>query len=141
NANLDNGITITGSPSTLSSTVDTPVTYSVTVAEGGATPSGTVLVSDGNPNTCSITSLTAGSGSCVIEEPATIPPDTATATYSGDSNYPGTEATLTGSYTEVVAPATPAAAPPSTPECWSPESFGSNTPSYSWSPTGGAQGG
>jgi Polysaccharide deacetylase len=141
NANLDNGITITGSPSTLSSTVDTPVTYSVTVSEGGASPSGTVLISDGNANTCSITSLTAGSGSCVIDEPATITPDTATATYSGDANYPGTLPTLTGSVTEVVAPAAPAAAPPSTPECWSPESFGSNTPSFSWSPTGGAQGG
>jgi hypothetical protein len=141
NASLTNGLTITGSPSTLSSTVDTPVTYSVSVSEGGATPTGTVLISDGNGNTCSITTYTAGSGSCVITEPATITPDTATATYSGDANYAGTQPTLTASTTEVVAPATPAAATPSTPECWSPESYGSNTPTYSWSPTGGATGG
>jgi hypothetical protein len=142
NASLSDGLTITGSPATLSSTAAvTPVTYSVTVSEGGAAPTGSVIVSDGINNTCTISSLTAGSGSCVIDEPATITPDTATATYSGDANYPGTQATLTGSTTEVVAPATPAAAPPSAPECWSPESFGSNTPSYSWNPTGGATGG
>ncbi len=140
NPNLSDGITITGSPTQVSSTSDTPVTYSVKVSEGTATPTGSVIISDGNANTCTISTLVAGSGSCVIVEPAAVTPYTATATYSGDANYPATLATLTGSVNETIAPAAPAL-PSSAPECWTPESYGSNSPSFSWSPSGGVNGG
>jgi peptidoglycan/xylan/chitin deacetylase (PgdA/CDA1 family) len=140
NPNLSDGLTITGSPTQVSSTATTPVTYSVTVSEGATPPTGSVIVSDGNGNSCSITSLTAGSGSCVIDEPAAATPYTVTATYLGDANYPATLPTLTGSVNETVAPAA-AALPSSAPACWTPESYGSNTPSFSWNPSGGVNGG
>jgi hypothetical protein len=63
------------------------ITYDVTVTGGGATPTGTVGVNDGQGGTCSIASLSAGAGSCSIVENAANSPYTVTATYNGDGNY------------------------------------------------------
>jgi peptidoglycan/xylan/chitin deacetylase (PgdA/CDA1 family) len=140
NPSLSDGLTVAGSPTTVPSTGGL-ITYSVNVTEGGATPTGSVIVSDGAGNSCTIASLTAGAGSCVIDEPAAETPYTVTATYSGDSTYTASEATLTGVTTETVGSSPPATNPPTSPECWSPESYGSNTPTFSWNPSGGVNGG
>jgi hypothetical protein len=68
-----------------------PVTYTVTVTGSGATPTGSVAVSDNQGGSCSIPSLASGAGSCAIDESASLSPYTVTASYSGDGNYnPGT---------------------------------------------------
>ena len=63
------------------------ITYDVTVTGGGAAPTGSVTVADGQGGTCSITSLSAGAGNCAIVENASDSPYTVTATYNGDRNY------------------------------------------------------
>jgi large repetitive protein len=81
-----------------------PVTYDVTVSGSGATPTGTVSVSDGDGGTCSISSVdSSGFGSCSLTENAASSPNTVTATYAGDANY----LPATGSTTETVSPSTP----------------------------------
>ena len=92
-------VTVTG----LSNPATTgPVTYDVTVTGSGATPTGTVSVSDGNGGSCAISSLdSSGSGSCSITEPAGS--YTVTATYSGDANY----GSAVGTLIEAVEPASP----------------------------------
>ena len=80
-----------------------PVSYSVLVTGAGATPTGSVSVSDGQGGSCIIASLGSGSGSCSITENASGSPYTVTGTYSGDANYSsGTSTTA-----ETVNPATP----------------------------------
>jgi hypothetical protein len=77
--------TITGhdpSPSTLSSPVTVTVAVSA-VAPGAGAPTGTVLVSDGAGDTCTIT-LPATTCDLV---PTTIGNKTLTAAYSGDANF------------------------------------------------------
>ncbi|HEX3947325.1 MAG TPA: hypothetical protein VHW47_06445, partial [Acidimicrobiales bacterium] len=138
NPTMTNGLTVTASPATASAT--TNVTYSVHVSEGTATPAGTVIVSDGDGGSCTVSVLTAGAGSCAILEAASPAPYVATATYSGDAGYPTTSATLTGTVTVDIGTGTTAPAAISSPTCWSPESFGSNTPAFSWNPTGGMNG-
>ncbi|MEM9533172.1 MAG: Ig-like domain repeat protein, partial [Pseudomonadota bacterium] len=59
-------------------------TVAVTVAAGGATPTGSVTVDDGDAN-CSIT-LASGSGSCGLTS-TTAGAKTLTASYGGDGNY------------------------------------------------------
>jgi len=66
-----------------------PVSYSVTVTGDGATPTGSVTVSDGQGGTCDILSLVAGAGSCSITENASGSAFSVTASYSGDTNYTG----------------------------------------------------
>ncbi len=140
NSSLSDGLSVTGSPNPAPSAGGN-VTYSVNVQEGATTPTGTVVVSDGNGGSCEIRSLTAGSGSCVVDEAPSPDPYLVSATYSGDANYSAQSPTLTGTTLENVDATTPAAAPAATPECWTPESFGTNTPAYSWSTTGGVNGG
>ena len=137
---LTDGVTVTGSPNP--DPTAGPVTYDVTVSEGAQSPTGSVVVSDGDGGSCTIASLSDGSGSCAITEAAALTAYTVTATYSGDSAYPSAEATLTGTTNETVGQAAPilAVAPPS-PTCWTPDSYGSNSPSFSWSATGGEGGG
>jgi hypothetical protein len=66
------------------------ITYDVSVTGGGATPTGSVDVSDGKGGACPITSLSGGgTGSCPIMENAANGPYTVTATYNGDGNYAG----------------------------------------------------
>ncbi len=77
-------IVITGSALPTSSG---PVTYTVTVTGSGATPTGSVAVSDNQGGSCSIPILSAGSGRCAIDESASLSPYTVTAGYSGDGNY------------------------------------------------------
>jgi hypothetical protein len=75
-------------------------TYTVSVgssATGIAGPTGTVIVSDGAGGTCTIKSLTNGSGHCKITE--ALGSYTVSAVYSGDGNY----ANRTGTVTEYVA--------------------------------------
>ena len=93
-------VTVTGQ----SGATTGPVAYGVTVSgpTGAATPTGSVTVSDGT-NTCSITSLTSGSGTCSLIENASEDGQTVTASYSGDLNY----TSATGKTTETVAKATP----------------------------------
>ncbi len=68
-----------------------PVTYTVTVTGSGATPTGSVAVSDNYGGSCTIPILSAGLGSCAIDESASLSPYTETVSYSGDGNYdPGT---------------------------------------------------
>ena len=67
--------------------VSGPVSYAVTVTGSGATPTGSVEVSDDQGGSCSISSLTGGEGSCAINETASLGPYLVTAEYSGDSNY------------------------------------------------------
>jgi hypothetical protein len=81
------------------------ITYDVTVAGGGAAPTGSVSVTDGKGGSCSIPSLSAGAGSCAIFEHAVDSPFTVTATYDGDSNYVTNNHTVT----ENVVIATPGA--------------------------------
>jgi hypothetical protein len=94
--------TPTVSVSGQSGAVTGPVSYKVTVSGAGATPTGSVSVSDGT-NTCFITSLTNGSGTCSITENAAESQFSVTASYSGDGNY----TSATGKTTETVAKATP----------------------------------
>ncbi|MGA2521317.1 MAG: choice-of-anchor Q domain-containing protein [Acidimicrobiales bacterium] len=72
-----------------------PVTYTVTVTGSGATPTGSVAVSDNLGGSCSIPILSAGSGSCAIDETASLSPYTVTASYSGDGNYSSGTTSLT----------------------------------------------
>ena len=67
--------------------VSGPVSYAVTVTGAGTAPTGSVEVADDEGGACSISSLTAGAGSCAINESASLSPYTVTASYSGDSNY------------------------------------------------------
>ena len=80
-----------------------PVSYSVLVTGDGATPTGSVSVSDGQGGSCIIASLRSGSGSCSITENASGSPYTMTGSYSGDANY----SSGTSTTTETVNPATP----------------------------------
>ena len=69
----------------------TPVTVHVTVtaaAPGSGTPGGSVVVDDGNGNTCTIAALAGGAGSCDLT-PTSSGPATFTATYSGDADFNG----------------------------------------------------
>ena len=74
------------------------VQYSVTVSGSGVAPTGSVVVSDGQSGSCTISSLTNGTGSCSIDETAAGSPYSVTASYSGDIYYPP----ATGSTTEDV---------------------------------------
>ena len=70
------------------SRVGEPYTVSVTVAPvspATGVPSGTVLIIDGDGNTCTVT-LAAGSGSCNLAS-TSAGPKTLTATYSSDANF------------------------------------------------------
>ena len=71
-----------------------PVTYTVLVTGGGADPTGSALISDGQDGTC-VAALTQGVGNCAIDESDLISPFTISATYSGDVNYAGSSASLT----------------------------------------------
>ena len=77
--------------------------YSVAVSGSGPTPTGSVLVSDGQGDSCAVPSLSSGSGFCFITENASGGPFTITATYFGDDNYSAAVTTLT----ETVTPALP----------------------------------
>jgi hypothetical protein len=93
--------TVTVTPSA-SPGITGPVGYGVTVTgpAGDPTPTGSVLVWDGT-NTCTISSLSGGSGSCsIFEAPGSY---SVNATYSGDSNY----ASGLGTANETVDTATP----------------------------------
>lgn len=74
------------------SQVNQAVTVTVQVAAnapGSGTPTGSVTVSDGAGQTCTISALdSTGSGSCSLT-PIAAGTDTLTATYSGDANYNG----------------------------------------------------
>ncbi len=70
-----------------------PITVSVTVVGGGATPTGTVDISGADIN-CTIT-LTSGSGSCSSVVFNTIGDKILTATYNGDGNYLASSNTAT----------------------------------------------
>ena len=83
------GITPTSIPVTAG-----PVTYTVTVTGTGPIPTGSVALADGQGGTCTINSLTAGSGSCSMTENAASSPYTVTAHYSGDVTYASATATL-----------------------------------------------
>jgi hypothetical protein len=74
-------VTASPVPATLGS-----VTYTATVkGVSGTAATGTVAVSDGSGGSCLIGSLSAGAGSCSIDEAAGS--YTVTASYSGDTNY------------------------------------------------------
>jgi hypothetical protein len=89
-------LTETPSPATLGT-----ITYRVTVTGAGATPTGSVSVSDGT-RSCNIAALNgSGNGSCAFGEPAGT--HSVKATYSGNANYVTASATLSVS----VARATP----------------------------------
>jgi hypothetical protein len=80
-------VTATPSPATLGN-----VTYHVTVSGAGATPTGSVSVSD-EYRSCSIATLNgSGAGSCRFGEPAGT--HSVKATYSGNANYRTASATL-----------------------------------------------
>ena len=65
------------------------VSYKVTVSGPGATPTGSVQVTDDQGGSCSIATLdSSGSGSCSLSESASLGPYNVTASYSGDSNNP-----------------------------------------------------
>ncbi len=72
------------------------VTYQVTVSgpTGAAVPTGTVTVSDGTGNPCTVT-LAEGTGSCTLTEVPQTHPYTVTASYGGDANYDPATATTT----------------------------------------------
>jgi hypothetical protein len=68
-----------------------PYTIMVTVAGTSASPTGTVLVNDGEGNTCSLI-LVGGSGSCSLPS-ASVGTKILTATYNGDATYNGSSGT------------------------------------------------
>ena len=70
------------------------MTYSVSASASGPVPTGSVSVSDDHGGSCSIAALDAGSGSCALTESASSSPYVVTATYSGDSYYAGTVASI-----------------------------------------------
>ena len=68
------------------------VNFSVAaVAPGAGTPSGTVLISDGD-NECDPVTLEDGTGSCDLPS-TSVGAKTLTATYSGDENFNGSNDT------------------------------------------------
>jgi len=67
--------------------------YTVTVGVDGFGPTGTVAVDDGDGNDCQIT-LSGGSGSCQMTS-TTVGTRTITASYDGDDNNDGSQATDT----------------------------------------------
>jgi hypothetical protein len=72
------------------------VTYSVNVSGSQtASPTGSVVVSDDHGGTCTITSLSSGSGSCQIAESASFSPYIVTAQYPGDAVYGASGVTIT----------------------------------------------
>jgi hypothetical protein len=77
--------------------VSGPVTYTVAVNGTGPTPTGSVIISDGQGGTCSIQTLSSGSGSCSITEDASGNPYTVTASYSGDNKYIAQSTSITES--------------------------------------------
>jgi hypothetical protein len=83
-------VSIAGSPDPATTG---PVAYDVTVSGSGATPSGTVTVSDGTGDSCTGSRDISGSASCTLVENATDSPYTVTAVYSGDDNYSAAAAT------------------------------------------------
>lgn len=76
------------------------VTYSVSVIGTGPTPTGTVVVSDGDGGTCTLT-LISGSAGCAITEESGHSPYSISASYAGDSYY----TTGSGTLIEAVNPA------------------------------------
>ena len=72
-----------------------PVTYGVIVNGTGPTPTGSMTVSDNQGGSCSIPILSSGSGSCAIDESASLSPYTVTASYSGDDNYTSESTSIT----------------------------------------------
>ena len=80
--------TVTIAPPSLPA-ISGQVAYTVTVGPtgGGPTPTGSVDVSDNQGGSCTIDTLTSGSGSCSMPESVSAGPYTVTADYSGDSNY------------------------------------------------------
>ncbi len=88
--NKDNTTTTITANTPNPSKVNQAVTISATVtanAPGAGTPSGSVQVSDGVGELCTIT-LSSGSGSCSLT-PQAAGTDTLTAIYSGDGNFNG----------------------------------------------------
>jgi hypothetical protein len=73
-----------------------PVSIAVTVTgpTGAGAPTGSVTISDAN-NSCSISSLDSGEGSCALVENASEDGQTVTASYGGDTNYVAAKATTT----------------------------------------------
>ena len=94
-------VTLSASPTTGNATVATPVTLTATVAGVAdvAAPTGSVAFTvDGSPASCGAAgtvALTAGSASCALGD-LSASSYSFTATYSGDSNYLTTAASLTG---------------------------------------------
>ena len=62
------------------------VTYTVLVTGNSSTPTGSVVVSDGQGGSCSVI-LSQGLANCAIDESTLSSPFTITATYGGDQNY------------------------------------------------------
>jgi hypothetical protein len=81
--------TISIAPSPLPA-VAGPVDYAVTVTGVAAVPTGSVSVSDGHGGSCvSLPLNSSGTAHCSMSESAAAPGFQVTATYSGDTTYPG----------------------------------------------------
>ena len=86
--------TVTKNISTTTITSDNPdpstngqsYIVAVTVSGSAGTPTGSVIVSDGEGGGCTINSLTGGSGSCSLSS-ASVGSKTLSANYSGDGTY------------------------------------------------------
>jgi hypothetical protein len=88
------------------STAGNGYTVFVTVTSAfGATPTGSVVIDDGNGGTCTIAALTAGSGSCTVTS-TTVGTLTLTATYTPDvgdfSGSSGTDSHIVNSRADAI---------------------------------------
>jgi streptogramin lyase len=90
------GTAVAVTPASGSVTINNPYTVNVTVGAASpatGTPTGSVSVSDGGSDTCTISSLDiAGVGSCQLT-PTSVGSKTITATYGGDANFNGNSGT------------------------------------------------